>query len=60
LEPSFTVAVTDRKTAPKTRNFRELREDLERRQRAKRPHKYVNGGVMCQICGLDPRAAIHI
>lgn len=31
----------------------------ERRKRAAAPHKYMNGGSMCQVCGLGDQAKIH-
>jgi hypothetical protein len=57
LEPSFTIAVTDRRK--RLPSIMDVKESVERRQLAKRQHAYVNGGAMCQVCGLGRDAAIH-
>jgi hypothetical protein len=57
LQPSFTIAVTDRTQRP--RSLADIKESVERRQLAKRPHAYLNGGAMCQVCGLGCDASIH-
>lgn len=54
----FTIAVS----SPNSNELYRLMErasQTARQLEAKRPHEYLNGGVMCQICGLAQEAAIH-
>lgn len=62
LKKSFTVAVSDRprRDAALASIMDEMSGRSARRAReAKQKHEYINGGVMCQLCGLAVEAKIH-
>lgn len=55
LQPSFTFYVS----APRPRSLFDRYRPTENDRKRDKPHEYVNGGVMCLVCGLDRMAKIH-
>jgi len=63
LDKKFTVAVTEPRRADRELNgllYSLSGDERRQRERAAKPHEYLNGGSMCLICGLDGKAKIHV